>query len=240
MSPVPTLPGTLRGLLRGQSRVLHADLGAGIVWQCDCTAPPHDRPAFPVFFGASSARQMDEREIDLDLSDATSRVHATWWALALCPHDGWYELHAGARLWLDPHISAQERTVLWRVLHHSARILCWLHDLDPDDPRTLPDGSRWVDAEALRRVCLCVEAERDAAQGYCTFPGCLRRAADGGQGAGEALCARHQFAECPPARPGEQGCSVPGCGRLADDLGWWRGDPLCTHHWLDDGPGVLP
>ena len=29
-----------------------------------------------------------------------------------------------------------------------------LEGLDPDDPRTLPDGSRWVDAEALRRVVL--------------------------------------------------------------------------------------
>jgi hypothetical protein len=27
-----------------------------------------------------------------------------------------------------------------------------LDDLDPEDPRLLPDGSRWVDAEALRRV----------------------------------------------------------------------------------------
>ena len=31
-----------------------------------------------------------------------------------------------------------------------------LADLDPNDPRLLPDGSRWVDAEALRRVVLAV------------------------------------------------------------------------------------
>jgi hypothetical protein len=39
-----------------------------------------------------------------------------------------------------------------------------LADLDPNDPRTLPDGSRWIDAEALRRVCLHVaglEVTRD-------------------------------------------------------------------------------
>ena len=29
-----------------------------------------------------------------------------------------------------------------------------LANLDPNDPRLLPDGSRWVDAEALRLVCL--------------------------------------------------------------------------------------
>jgi hypothetical protein len=31
-----------------------------------------------------------------------------------------------------------------------------LATLDPNDPRLLPDGSRWVDAEALRLVCLHV------------------------------------------------------------------------------------
>ena len=35
----------------------------------------------------------------------------------------------------------------------SSRLLA---DLDPNDDRRLPDGSRWVDAEALRRVVLHV------------------------------------------------------------------------------------
>ncbi len=34
-----------------------------------------------------------------------------------------------------------------------------LSNLDPSDPRLLPDGSRRVDAEALRLVCLHVAAE---------------------------------------------------------------------------------
>jgi hypothetical protein len=36
------------------------------------------------------------------------------------------------------------------------QVLPALADLDPNDVRLLPDGSRWVDAEALRRVVLHV------------------------------------------------------------------------------------
>ena len=40
-----------------------------------------------------------------------------------------------------------------------------LAHLDPTDPRTLPDGSRWVDAEALRLVCLHLMEATDADAG---------------------------------------------------------------------------
>jgi hypothetical protein len=96
------------------------------------------------------------RSIALDLTDATGRVHATWcWRLRYCPAvplDHWMrrspELGGGYSLagWAD---------------HPEYPDL--LSDLDPDDPRTLPDGSRWVDAEALRRVVLHVAAVEVAA-----------------------------------------------------------------------------
>lgn len=41
-----------------------------------------------------------------------------------------------------------------------------LTGLDPDDPRTLADGSRWVDAEALRRLVISAAGEiKNADQG---------------------------------------------------------------------------
>ena len=65
-------------------------------------------------------------EVALDLTDATGRAHAAWWLAATLGM-------------ADPCATVPS-----------------LVGLDANDDRRLPDGSRWVDAEALRRVALHV------------------------------------------------------------------------------------
>ncbi len=80
---------------------------------------------------------LGEEPLRLDLEDKTGRAHAAWW-LAGQP--------------------AQYGTS-WRGLTKrqvSRHIVGEFPTLDPADPRLLPDGSRCVDAEALRLVCLHV------------------------------------------------------------------------------------
>jgi len=80
----------------------------------------------------------------LDLSDPTGRAHAAWWLLQ---NPGF----AGRILSMSPlGVSA------WWWYRSGVYMHAVTADLDPDDSRLLPDGSRWVDAEALRRVVLHV------------------------------------------------------------------------------------
>ena len=103
----------------------------------------------------------------LDLTDATGRAHAAWWALGKCYIGGWPDLHTGARLWLDPCLYEHPaefqclRSQLWRVLLKGGRVHDWIGHLDFDDIRTLEDGSRWVDAEALRVLCQRIMEQKD-------------------------------------------------------------------------------
>jgi len=81
--------------------------------------------------------------VHLRLDHETGRAHAAWW------------LEEQAPSWLD-------EGGLWTLTcwHH----IDWGHlgesspvaHIDPNDPRPLEDGSRWVDAEALRLVVLHV------------------------------------------------------------------------------------
>ena len=153
-----TLPGTIPGLLRRGSPVTHIDGSRLVVVELD-----GDDAKLPSGWAYT-------RLLDLDLTDATGRAHAAWWLggvgaslhLACDGHRRW-ELHGGER----PRESACRA---WEGIGPDARRLRgvppeygWdaedvpaLATLDPADPRLLPDGSRWVDAEALRRVCLHV------------------------------------------------------------------------------------
>lgn len=140
MSDELTLPGSIPGLLRRGSPVWHPRFGRGIMLD------PAD-PVNPAVFervgnAVWSAQDLrDAPGLALDLTDATGRAHVCWWLdmkvrgvslamAALCEQPEW---------WNDEQSC------------HSA-----IATLDPNDPRTLPDGSRWVDAEALRLVCLHV------------------------------------------------------------------------------------
>ena len=161
-----TLPGDIPGLLRRGSPVRLVRCGVGgsgepwacMVWRFSCGGwrIAWDDGGFgfedPVSPGWVANHAL------LDLEDATGRAHAAWWLA------GRLDLRApfGA-LW-----QRAEWKGCWRVvLPHTDGIAIHPHDwapeweaitahLDPNGPRLLADGSRWVDAEALRLVCLHV------------------------------------------------------------------------------------
>lgn len=92
----------------------------------------------------------------LDLTDATGRAHAAWWLHKWARTQGMVVLLAvenALGLWLQAGWSDSDRRVFWDSLDD------WLYlsgDLDPNDLRLLDDGGRWVDAEALKLVCVHV------------------------------------------------------------------------------------
>ena len=106
----------------------------------------------------------DPRDVALDLTDATGRAHAVgWWNgkrqrshYISEPFFGDMINPAVQYLSAGRHLHAVSRLVGRPGYLATADVVPVLATLDPNDPRTLPDGSRWVDAEALRLVCLHV------------------------------------------------------------------------------------
>ena len=147
-----TLPGTIPGLLRrGSPVVVDGGPVGGVV--LDVYMPPEwtaNEGRCLLDQGHSGDIALDL--LALDLSDATGRAHAAW-RLA--------ERHTGA---VNQIGALFEMTILGPLLILGTP--SWVSDvwgvscqgLDYRDPRTLTDGSRWVDAEALRLVCLHVMA----------------------------------------------------------------------------------
>ena len=138
-----TLPGSIPGLLRRGSPVTQGARSGVVVhlWEADMAsvawAPPHD--------AASDCCWAVDR-LALDLTDATGRTHATWWWRRV-RHD---DVPAEHWIRVAPEMGGS----------YGAAGLAGYEEfalpLDLTDPRRLPDGSRWVDAEALRRVVLHV------------------------------------------------------------------------------------
>lgn len=155
-----TLPGTTPGLLRRCSPVLDVDDQdrPGIVTFVPADLVMSERPRISVAVGGEVRNASHPDHYALDLTDATGRLHAAWWlADRLFAEDGPYlsaSVMPGQRI-LGPVEFGLSSLSLegerWRVLPWKPT-----QHLDPLDPRTLPDGSRWVDAEALRLVCLHV------------------------------------------------------------------------------------
>lgn len=156
-----TLPGSIPGLLRFGSPVRHASDSPRIGMVVGTA------PTFTRVYWCWSGTDDDEADVHLDLTDATGRAHAAWW-LAGEPGAAWVLSCDGYRRW-ELHGGERPRHSLsraWQGIGADNRrmgmtSMDWqdcrgLDDLDPDDPRLLPDGSRWVDAEALRRVVLHV------------------------------------------------------------------------------------
>lgn len=160
MSRPLTLPGTIPGLLRRCSPTRCSkpwgSLGlhdVGIVLNVSVTEKRvllathrSDYPLPPIDC------------IALDLGSATGRAHAAWWlaeqlqgevtdAFASRVPPRWVYSEAGWRAW---QVTGSGVGRCWTVGRAP------LADLDPDDPRALPDGSRVVDALALQAVCLHV------------------------------------------------------------------------------------
>jgi len=164
----PTLPGTIPGLLRRGSPVIEDDriavyLGAdhyGYHYVADLTPK------------RGCGHRIVQGPVDLDLSDPTGRAHAAWWlALRECPAShvldpaavAWHPAPAQADAGWSLEWQARAVKGCGTLTGHwwSGRSRCpvparLLWHLVRDDPRLLPDGSRWVDAEALRLVCLHV------------------------------------------------------------------------------------
>ena len=157
MSATLTLPGTMEGLLRRCSPVV---LVAATSWWDSKATLGIVTSVEPFEVACGTAWEPAERRwFGLGLTDETGRTHAAWWLADRLYDDGPFVAVAivpGSRLTAPyPHFGLSTITALggerWRALDCPA-----LDDLDPEDPRLLPDGSRWVDAEALRLVCLHV------------------------------------------------------------------------------------
>ncbi len=172
-TPVLSLPGTIKGLLRRGSPV-HGDNGMrGVVVRVDKTSVviAWDFPKDQEGCAVEDDYPLDSPYLSLDLSDSTGRAHAASWLWGkmkdhvepiipctapewlACP-DAW-SLGAshvpacgevafatfGARGDADPSVD---------------EVVAAFANLNPNDPRLLPDGSRYVDAEALKLACLHV------------------------------------------------------------------------------------
>lgn len=172
-----TVPGTIPGLLRRGSPIVllteyldsyfRAPAGSGGV-----VSFKNDERAW-VALTASGTREdafLEVAALDciaLDLTDATGRAHASWWLARQQPSYHWprhqpietVAFLAGSYGWCLAGMSESHRG--WgypgKVGQHVGILppkLPCLDGLDPRDPRTLNDGSRLVDVEALRRVVL--------------------------------------------------------------------------------------
>ena len=171
-----TLPGSIPGLLRRGSPVhifatSQAPGASGVVTGAH---PWGYRVAIDhgvEDYWAPTETFMAE-DIGLDLADATGRAHAAWWLAgereASHIFDHRCELRSGLTRCWQVRAAGKPAGVAWldyccglgwvddgQGLSHS-RIVPSLSALNPADARLLDDGSRWVDAEALRRVVLHV------------------------------------------------------------------------------------
>lgn len=160
-----TLPGTIPGLLRRGSPVPHpraADVPCAVV-----AVGARALIGYPWPVNDEHADSWPLSDLDLDLTDATGRAHAAWWvAIRRCRDPQplsalWRSLGVseerpsrGARWGLDT-ADHQYTFCTWWAPRHEFNVPAF-GDLDPDDARLLVDGSRWVDAQALRLVVLQV------------------------------------------------------------------------------------
>lgn len=145
-----TLPGTLPGLLRRCSPLGPDDFGVvgGVNPEMD------DNRTHLVIFHEGYDDWHDPKTLHLDLEDETGRAHAAWWLaeqVAIESPGPWMHCHSGR--W---GFRGDSKRWSRRVTCTNGVAVPALADLDPNNPRLLPDGSRWVDAEALRLACLHV------------------------------------------------------------------------------------
>jgi len=99
----------------------------------------------------------------VDLTDATGRAHVAW-ALSSRVWSSGADVSASMRLGaellsFDGPLVPWPRLVSASPLHGDGGGTGWaacVEHLEPSDDTRLPDGSRWVDAEALRLVALHV------------------------------------------------------------------------------------
>lgn len=167
-----TISGGYPGLLRKGSPVIYVDGSPGLMTGGEkggCLVvrfrpgERHGLVSDPEFEGGDTGWP-SMGDVELDLTDATGRAHATWWLAghpALWSVDArhmhcWKTISQDApdrllnRYWLHPVGDDKINCAKWPTTWVKVPALA---NLNPDDPRLCPDGSRWVDAEALRLVC---------------------------------------------------------------------------------------
>jgi hypothetical protein len=149
-----TLWGTIPGLLRRCSPVIGSGKFAGrrgVIVDAPLGGS-HVVVAFEATATAdASVEWLPRAELDLDLTDCTGREHGAIWLASFAW--GMADVRSAVAVWLPHHNEP------WLTIVHaggrSARPLEGLGDLASlDRVRLLPDGSRWVDAEVLRRAGL--------------------------------------------------------------------------------------
>ena len=150
-----TIPNPPPGMLRRGSPVWATGSREGHQWRMPATVHRVTGRLAEVAGSHSwvSGHHFAVGGLALDLTDATGRAHAAWWLMGLLDNRHWPDVATGARLWLGG-TSERMRTRAWQRMRRAARFVDMTAHLDPNDTRTLPDRSRWVDAEALRLVCL--------------------------------------------------------------------------------------
>ena len=148
-----TLPATLPGVVR---------VGTPLAGSCVAVSAVHEDDAG--FLYCMVARDPMEShgainpeplcDLHINLTDATGRAHVAWAVAAAAKH--WPSepdyTTATWRAYLGGIVTAVGLSSghWWPWTHHA------LAHLNPDDDTSLPDNSRWVDAEALRLVALHV------------------------------------------------------------------------------------
>ena len=149
--PTLTLPGEIAWLIREFSPVVAFGV-LGVVLGRDTREKRHgDWTVAPVdewpdgSEWADMARSCRLDEMALRLTNATGRAHAAWWLMSRMPLARSFSARMALGEWGDE---------IRRAMFADTGMGMSLGGLDPDDPRTLPDGSRWVDAEWLRLVVL--------------------------------------------------------------------------------------
>lgn len=91
-------------------------------------------------------------EIALDLTHTTGRHHARLWLGKRWPGQDPQTLPPPFAYYLDVRLAGLAG------LPPAVPATPEFADFDPTDTRRLPDGSPWVEADGLRRICLCAHS----------------------------------------------------------------------------------
>jgi len=170
MTATTPVPATLPNVVRRGTPVLWTDpetghplYGTVVYLSCfDESAP------VTVCIGGVRLVRVQRESLTIDMTDATGRAHVAWalggvgasWHLDCegyrrwCLHGGEEPRRGASQAWEG--IGAEQRAMRGDSVDLDATDVPTLDSLDPDDDTRLPDGSRWVDAEALARVALHV------------------------------------------------------------------------------------